>query len=57
LAGLTYVDLAERLKAHGLSGETETSIKAKLRRGTFAATFLLATLVALGVVAMRLEDL
>jgi hypothetical protein len=56
-AGLTYADLAGRLKEHGLPGETEASIKAKLRRGTFAATFLLATLAALGMEAMRLEDL
>jgi hypothetical protein len=56
-AGLTYADLAERLKAHGLPSETEASIKAKLRRGTFAATFLLATLAALEMDGMRLEDL
>ena len=56
-AGLTYSDLATKLKAHGLSSETEASIKAKLRRGTFAATFLLATLAALEMEGMRLEDL
>ncbi len=56
-AGLTYADLAERLKAHGLAAETEASIKAKLRRGTFAATFLLATLAALGMDGVRLEDI
>lgn len=56
-AGMTYADLAEKLKEHGLPSETEASIKAKLRRGTFAATFLLATLAALGMEAMRLEDL
>ncbi len=56
-AGLTYADLAERLKAHGLSGETEASIKAKLRRGTFAATFLLAALAALELEGVKLEDL
>ena len=55
--GLTYADLAERLKAHGLSSETEASIKAKLRRGTFAATFLLATLAALEMEGIRLTDL
>jgi hypothetical protein len=53
-AWLTYADLAERLKEHGLPTETEASIKAKLRRGTFAATFLLA---ALKMEGMRLEDL
>jgi hypothetical protein len=56
-AGLTYADLAERLKRHGLPTETEASIKAKLRRGTFAATFLLATLAALEMEGVRLEDL
>jgi hypothetical protein len=55
-AGLTYADLAERLKQHGLPTETEASIKAKLRRGTFAATFLLATLAALEMEGVRLED-
>jgi hypothetical protein len=55
-AGLTYSDLAGRLKLHGLT-ETEASIKAKLRRGTFAATFLLATLAALEMEGLRLEDL
>jgi hypothetical protein len=52
----TYSDLAERLKEHGLPGETENS-KAKLARGTFAATFFLATLAALEMEGMRLEDL
>lgn len=56
-AGLTYADLAERLKEHGLPGETEASVKAKLRRGTFAATFLLACLAALEMEGVRLEDL
>ncbi len=56
-AGLTYADLAERLKEHGLPSETEASIKAKLRRGTFAATFLLATLAALEMEGVNLADL
>jgi hypothetical protein len=34
------LELAKRLKKHGLPGETQDSIKAKLKRGTFAATFL-----------------
>jgi hypothetical protein len=54
---LTYADLAERLKEHGLPEESETTIKAKLKRGTFAATFLVATLAALEMEGMRLEDL
>lgn len=56
-AGLTYADLAERLKDHGLVAETEASIKAKLRRGTFSATWLLATLAALGKEGVKLEEI
>jgi hypothetical protein len=55
-AKMTYADLAERLRDHGLPGESESTIKAKLKRGTFAATFLLATLAALEMEVMRLED-
>lgn len=56
-ANVTYAELAERLKHHGLSSETEASIKAKLKRGTFAATFLLAAIAALEMDGVRLEDL
>lgn len=45
------------LKEHGLSKETKDSIAAKLKRGTFAATFLLATLAALEMEGLRLEDI
>ena len=55
-AGVTYEQLAERLKEHGLT-ETKASIANKLSRGTVGATFLLATLAALGMEVMRLEDL
>ena len=54
---VTYEELAKRLKEHGLSKETKDSIAAKLKRGTFAATFLLATLAALEMEGLRLEDL
>ena len=54
--GVTYAQLAARLKEHGLE-ETEASITSKLARGTFAATFLLATLAALELDGMSLEDL
>jgi hypothetical protein len=54
---LTYADLAVRLKEHGMPDESETTIKAKLKRGAFAATFLVATLAALEMEGMRLEDL
>jgi hypothetical protein len=56
-AGVTYAELAERLKAHGLTFETEASIKAKLKRGTFAATFFLAALAALEIEGLMLEDI
>ena len=55
--GITYAELARRLEEHGVKGETENSIKSKLKRGTFAATFLLATLAALELEGFRLEDL
>jgi hypothetical protein len=55
-ANLTYDDLTARLKEHGLS-ETRNSITAKLKRGTFAATFFLACLAALELEGLSLEDL
>ena len=55
--GLTYSMLADKLAKHGIKGETADSIKSKLARGTFAATFLLATLAALEMEGVRLEDL
>jgi hypothetical protein len=48
--------LAERLKEHGLS-ETKNSIAAKLKRGTFPATFLIAVIAALGLEAVKIGDL
>jgi hypothetical protein len=56
-ADVTYEDLADRLVKHGLKGETRDSIAAKLKRGTFAATFLLACLAALELEGFKLEDL
>jgi hypothetical protein len=55
-ADVTYEELAMRLKAHGLN-ETRDSIAAKLKRGTFAATFLLGCLAALEMEGVRLEDI
>lgn len=55
-ADLTYEQLAERLKEHGLT-ETKASIANKLSRGTIGATFLLATLAALEMDGLRLADL
>ena len=56
-ANVTYEELAKRLKKHGLPNETKDSIKAKLMRGTFAATFMLAAIAALELEGVRLEDL
>ena len=53
-ADIGYRELAERLEKHGLK-ETEASIANKISRGTFSATFLLATLKALEVHIVRLE--
>jgi hypothetical protein len=48
--------LAERLKEHGIV-ENAASIANKLSRGTFAATFFLAALAAIGVAEVAIEDL
>ena len=55
-AGVTYGELAVRLRAYGLSEETPDSIKSKLKRGTFPATFLIAALAAIEREVVRLED-
>jgi hypothetical protein len=54
-AEVSYAELARRLKEHGLE-ETEASITAKLNRGTFAATFFLATIKAIGRQTVNLEE-
>ena len=53
-ADVGYRDLAERLKKHGMK-ETEASIANKISRGTFSATFLLASLKAIEADIIRLE--
>ena len=55
-ADVSYHELAQRLKKHGLE-ETESSIANKLSRGTFAATFFLAALIAIECEAVMLEDI
>ena len=55
-ADITYEELARRLEAHGFT-ENAASIANKLARGTFAATFLMACLAALGLSGIDLEDL
>jgi len=54
---VTYADLAKRLKKHGFKSETENSITAKLKRGTFSATFFLACLAALELDGVALEEI
>jgi hypothetical protein len=54
--GLGYKELVERLNKHGLE-ETETSITGKLARGTFAASFFLACLVALELESVSLAEI
>jgi Domain of unknown function (DUF6471) len=56
-AELTYVDLAARMKKYGFKDETEASITNKLKRGTFNATWFLAALVAIGLEAVKLQDI
>jgi predicted DNA-binding protein (UPF0251 family) len=55
-AEISYAELARRLRdEHGLE-ETEASIANKLSRGTFAATFFLATMKALGREQINIAD-
>ena len=55
-AGVTYDDLADRLCKMGLC-ETKASIANKVSRGTFSASFFLASLKAIGCQNVRVEDL
>jgi hypothetical protein len=54
--GVTYTELVKRLAPHGFV-ETEASITMKLKRGSFAAAWLLACLAALEMDGIRLEDI
>lgn len=54
-AGVTYESLVELLKEHGHPEETVASIKNKLARGTFPATFFLAVVAALGMEHVSLD--
>lgn len=56
-AKLTYGDLAERLEKHGHPHESAESIKQKLKRGTFPATFFWATVAALGMESVAVKDI
>jgi hypothetical protein len=54
-ADIGYRELADRLEKHGLR-ETEASIANKISRGTFSATFLLASLKAIEADDLRLDS-
>jgi Domain of unknown function (DUF6471) len=51
---VSYGELARRLKGQGVE-ETEASVANKLSRGTFPATFFIASLVAIGCEVVRLD--
>ncbi len=54
--GVTYDELAKRLAEEGME-ETKASIASKISRGAFPATFLLASLKAIGTKTVRVEDI
>jgi hypothetical protein len=54
-AEIGYRELAERLAKHGMK-ESEASIANKISRGTFSATFLLASLKAIEADNLRLDS-
>lgn len=56
-ADVTYEELARRLREHHGLDETKHSVAAKLGRGTFPATFFLASLIAIGCEAVNLADI
>jgi hypothetical protein len=53
--GASYADLVARLARIGVV-ENERSLRNKVARGTFSATFLLQCLVALGVMGLDLSS-
>jgi Domain of unknown function (DUF6471) len=55
-ADVSYRQLAELLEKHGLQ-ESEASIASKLSRGTFAATFFLASLAAIDCQSVPIQDI
>ena len=55
-ADVTYDELAQRLEKYGFE-ETKASIANKLARATLTGHFLLASLAAIQIKNIRLEDL
>lgn len=56
-AEMTYAELAECMRKHGHPNESEQTIKQKLKRGTFPATFFLAAVAALGLGHVELDQI
>ena len=54
-ADITYIELARRLRKHGIM-ETEAAITNKLARGTFPATFFLACIAALELDGITMDE-
>ena len=56
-ADVTYAELAQRLREHGIEDETDGSVTAKLARGTFSVPWFLAVLTVLGIPALTIAEL
>ncbi len=54
-ADVGYADLAKRLTEMGIPA-TDTSVAAKVNRGSFPAWFLFAVMRAIGAHTLRVED-
>jgi hypothetical protein len=54
--GVTYDELADRLAAIGIE-DTAVNLRNKVARGRFSAVFLVQCLAAMGVPALRIEDI
>jgi Domain of unknown function (DUF6471) len=54
-ADVNYAEVARRLTEMGIP-ETDTSVAAKVNRGTFPAWFLFAVMRAIGLHTLRVED-
>ncbi len=55
-AEVTYEELARRMTDMGME-ETKASVASKLSRGGFSATFFVASLKAIEVELVRLQDI
>jgi hypothetical protein len=55
-ANVGYAELAKRLSERGMA-ETEASVTNKMARGTFTATFFVASLQAIGHDAVQLSHI